>query len=202
MKTILALLMVVILSFSQDDFFYVGMGIQNFKQTSEVNGGLNYDFDRNPYYFLGYNLTNYSNHFFEFGYSLGADYMILQNEYNGSLGVENDKYSLVYFHAIPRLTLRISPNLYINAEGKAQLKIVEFFINRRQNNVVTDELNHIDEFNSFLASAQASIGYSSDLLRGGRLQFGVMHSFGPWAETKYVKLESETIFTLTFLLPI
>ena len=162
MKTLLSIILFTMTLLSQQDSFYMGLGIVNSTLNGKTENLKLYDkeFSNNPYFFLGYDVTAYEKGIFRFSTHFGATYMTLENEY----AQQRDKYNLIIFNLIPKASFSLSNEFAIQVKLHSDIKLFEFFANIDGSSEVRDRLLYFEEFNTMQFAYEAGFKFSPEWL--------------------------------------
>ena len=195
MKTLLYTILFLTSTFSQEDSFYVGIGIVNTEIKSKIDAFKPYEnsFTQSPYFFVGYDISAYENGFFKTSLQFGLNYLSLENKYE----MQKDKYNLMILNVIPKLDLSLTNSIAIQLKLHSDIKIVEFFTNVDGSSEVRDPQVYLDGFNTFHFAYELGFQIKPEWLHQYKLEISYLSSFTPLFEDKTFEVKAKPTLQLT-----
>lgn len=196
MKTIFYTILFLTSSFSQDDSFYMGVGIVNSELKAKVDAFKQYEnsFTQNPYFFVGYDITAQEYGRFRFAFHFGLNYLSLENKYEK----QEDKYNLMILNVAPKLDLLISNDVALQVKLHSDIKFVEFFTNVDGSSEVRNSQAYLEGFNTFQLGYELGIQIKPEWLHQYKIELSYINYFAPIFEDKTFEVEAKPTFQLTF----
>jgi hypothetical protein len=195
MKTIFYTILFLTSSFSQDDSFYVGLGIVKAKLKAKTEAFKRYKkaFTQNPYFFVGYDITAQEYGRFRFAVHFGLNYLSLENKYEK----QKDKYNLVILNIAPKLDLSISNDIALQVKLHSDIKFIEFFTNIDGSSEVRNSQAYLEGFNTLQLGYEVGVQFKPEWLNQYKLEISYISYFTPFFEDKTFEVEAKPTFQLT-----